>query len=249
MSKYLFQNHGAVAKERALNGLKGMNKGLDTFPNLDKYIFGLRREMQIVLFGETKSGKSAICNQMIYNALVANQKLENPYKIYINYWSLEMTGASLFQRFMSMYLYEKHGLSFSSNDLEGYTTNKLTEDQIHTYYDEAMEYVSKLAYYQVIDIPHKVNEIEKYLQSFHNQLGGFNKNDQYIYNDPSTFVLNVIDHMKLLSPGSERDEFVRADNIFDEKYVGNVRVNNNATFEPGAPRNYTVGITASYTFK
>ena len=44
-------------------------------------------------------------------------------------------------------------------------------------------------------------------------------------------------------------EFVRADNIFDEKYVGNVRVNNSATFEPGAPRNYTVGVTSSYTFK
>jgi iron complex outermembrane receptor protein len=44
-------------------------------------------------------------------------------------------------------------------------------------------------------------------------------------------------------------EFVRADNIFDEKYVGNVRVNNAATFEPGAPRNYTVGVTSSYTFK
>ena len=44
-------------------------------------------------------------------------------------------------------------------------------------------------------------------------------------------------------------EFVRADNILDEKYVGNVRVNNSATFEPGAPRNYTVGITSSYTFK
>jgi iron complex outermembrane receptor protein len=44
-------------------------------------------------------------------------------------------------------------------------------------------------------------------------------------------------------------EFVRADNIFDEKYVGNVRVNNAATFEPGAPRNYTIGVTSSYTFK
>jgi iron complex outermembrane receptor protein len=44
-------------------------------------------------------------------------------------------------------------------------------------------------------------------------------------------------------------EFARADNLFDEKYVGNVRVNNAATFEPGAPRNYTVGVTTSYTFK
>jgi len=44
-------------------------------------------------------------------------------------------------------------------------------------------------------------------------------------------------------------EFVRADNVFDEKYVGNVRVNNNATFETGAPRNYTIGIASSYTFR
>jgi iron complex outermembrane receptor protein len=44
-------------------------------------------------------------------------------------------------------------------------------------------------------------------------------------------------------------EFARADNVFDEKYVGNVRVNNSATFEPGAPRNYTIGVTTSYTFK
>ena len=45
-------------------------------------------------------------------------------------------------------------------------------------------------------------------------------------------------------------EFVRADNIFDEKYVANVRVNNTTgQFEPGAPVNYTVGISSSYTFK
>jgi len=44
-------------------------------------------------------------------------------------------------------------------------------------------------------------------------------------------------------------EFARAENVFDEKYVGNVRVNNSATFEPGAPRNYTLGVTTSYTFK
>lgn len=44
-------------------------------------------------------------------------------------------------------------------------------------------------------------------------------------------------------------EFVRADNILDEKYVGNVRVNNATSFEPGAPRNYTIGFTSSYTFR
>jgi iron complex outermembrane receptor protein len=62
-------------------------------------------------------------------------------------------------------------------------------------------------------------------------------------------IVNVRASLKQSYNNWSFSEFARADNIFDEKYVGNVRVNNNATFEPGAPRNYTVGVTSSYTFK
>ena len=62
-------------------------------------------------------------------------------------------------------------------------------------------------------------------------------------------IINIRASLKQSYKNWNFSEFVRADNIFDEKYVGNVRVNNAATFEPGAPRNYTVGITSSYTFK
>jgi iron complex outermembrane recepter protein len=62
-------------------------------------------------------------------------------------------------------------------------------------------------------------------------------------------IVNIRASLKQSYDNWNFSEFVRADNIFDEKYVGNVRVNNSATFEPGAPRNYTVGITSSYTFK
>ena len=44
-------------------------------------------------------------------------------------------------------------------------------------------------------------------------------------------------------------EFVRIDNAANKSYVSNVKVNSNDTFEPGNNRNYTVGITSSYTFK
>jgi len=44
-------------------------------------------------------------------------------------------------------------------------------------------------------------------------------------------------------------EFVRIDNATNKSYVSNVKVNSNDTFEPGNNRNYTVGITSSYTFK
>lgn len=44
-------------------------------------------------------------------------------------------------------------------------------------------------------------------------------------------------------------EFVRIDNATNKSYVSNVKVNSADTFEPGNNRNYTVGITSSYTFK
>jgi iron complex outermembrane receptor protein len=71
---------------------------------------------------------------------------------------------------------------------------------------------------------------------------GSNKADAYS-------IVNLRASLKQSYSNWSFSEFVRADNIFDEKYVGNVRVNNSATFEPGAPRNFTVGVTSSYTFK
>ena len=71
---------------------------------------------------------------------------------------------------------------------------------------------------------------------------GLNKADAFS-------IVNIRASLKQSYNNWNFSEFARADNIFDEKYIGNVRVNNNATFEPGAPRNYTVGVTTSYTFK
>ena len=44
-------------------------------------------------------------------------------------------------------------------------------------------------------------------------------------------------------------EFIRIDNAANKSYVSNVKVNSTDVFEPGNNRNYTVGITSSYTFK
>lgn len=44
-------------------------------------------------------------------------------------------------------------------------------------------------------------------------------------------------------------EYARIDNLTDVSYVSNVKVNSDTSFEPGATRNYTVGVNTSYTFK
>ncbi len=44
------------------------------------------------------------------------------------------------------------------------------------------------------------------------------------------------------------NEFARVDNLTDQNYVSSVRVNTAAAYDPGAPRNWTVGLNASYQF-
>lgn len=44
------------------------------------------------------------------------------------------------------------------------------------------------------------------------------------------------------------NEFARVDNLTDKTYVSSVRVNTAAAYDPGAPRNWTMGLNASYKF-
>ncbi|MGZ8271998.1 MAG: TonB-dependent receptor family protein, partial [Methylophilus sp.] len=67
------------------------------------------------------------------------------------------------------------------------------------------------------------------------------KADAYtIFNLRGGFVQNL-SHWKL-------KEFLRVDNLTDRTYVSSVRVNTSAAYDPGAPRNWTVGLNASYAF-
>ena len=44
------------------------------------------------------------------------------------------------------------------------------------------------------------------------------------------------------------NEFARVDNLTDKTYVSSVRVNSGTPYDPGAPRNWTMGLNASYKF-
>jgi iron complex outermembrane receptor protein len=69
------------------------------------------------------------------------------------------------------------------------------------------------------------------------------KADSYtIFNARAGFVQNI--------KGWKLSEFVRVENIADKDYVGTVRINDTQgrSFEPGLPRNYTLGLSASYAF-
>ena len=214
-SPFSMGRHGEEAKKRSKQALKGFAKGLKTFDKLDEIIYGLRKEMQIVIFGESKSGKSTILQNILFNALVDNlsKPPEERYKIFVSWFSLEMTGVSLFQRFMSYYLFYKYGLRLSYSDLEGFTDNKLTEEEIDYYYDEAIEFVNSLGYINVYDIPKDVRQITATLRDIHlseEAQGSFDKSGKYVCPDNHMFI-NILDHTRLISDGGELTEFIRTE--------------------------------------
>lgn len=207
--------HGLEAKHRSKQALKGFAKGLRTFDKLDEIIYGLRKEMQIVIFGESKSGKSTVLQSMLFNALVDNlhKPPEERYKIFVSWFSLEMTGVSLFQRFMSYYLWSTYNIRMSYSDLEGFTDNKLTEEEIDYYYDEAIAFVDSLGYINVYDIPKNVSQITATLRDIHlseEAEGYFDSNGRYVCPDNHMFI-NIIDHTRLISAENEKSEFERAE--------------------------------------
>lgn len=75
---------------------------------------------------------------------------------------------------------------------------------------------------------------------FTNDVNNLRADGYTIYNLRGGFVQNI-GNWKL-------SEFARIDNVTDKTYVSSVRINTSAAYDPGAPRNWTVGINASYKF-
>jgi iron complex outermembrane recepter protein len=79
-----------------------------------------------------------------------------------------------------------------------------------------------------------------YSDAYTNDVNTIKADGYTIFNLRSGFVQNL-SNWKL-------NEFIRVDNLTDRKYVSSVRVNTSAAYDPGAPRNWTVGLNASYKF-
>jgi replicative DNA helicase len=230
-NKYGLHYHSKKAKQRTIDGILGKNKGLATFPKLDRLIYGLNKEHQYVIVGESKSGKTALLMNIIFNALFDNYSLkENKYNIVINWFSLEITGPSLFQRFVSMYLYRKYKLDYSKSDLEGRTNNKLGDkiqlegaskedllsnqlNLVHTYYDEAEKIVRNLGIINVFDFPSNSDKIKNVIRECHEEYGNYTAEGDYILNNERTFVINIVDHTRLIAQLAKEDEIQRVINV------------------------------------
>lgn len=75
-------------------------------------------------------------------------------------------------------------------------------------------------------------------------------NDRNTYTAPSYTIFNLRAGFEQNLANWSFREYLRIENMFDKEYIGSVRVNdgNELFFEPGADRNYLLGLSASYKF-
>jgi iron complex outermembrane receptor protein len=73
-------------------------------------------------------------------------------------------------------------------------------------------------------------------------------NDRNLQSAPSYTVFNLRAGFEQNLAKWNFKEYLRVENMFDKEYIGSVRVNdgNDLFFEPGADRNYLLGLSASY---
>ena len=215
LKEFNLSHYHKQAKQEALAGLKGFNKGLRTWDKLDRYIYGLRKECYYLIVGEAKAGKTLFLTKFLTNALLDNKATLGTLhhrNIHVLWFSLEMTGKFLRQRMMSEYISRVHGEQYSFADLQGYTNKKLTEEQIHTLYDEAEEEISSMLsdcyiFEQAASKEDVMDLVTEYMMS----IGSIKTTDVgsiYTYNNDKDIVIVIVDHTALIAQGKdENDEF------------------------------------------
>ena len=83
---------------------------------------------------------------------------------------------------------------------------------------------------------------------YYGDTNGYDSNNAAFKAEAFTLV-NLRASLKQTQGNWNFSEFARIENLGNKNYVSNVKVNSSDTFEPGNNRNYTVGVSTSYTFK
>ena len=201
--------------QQIANGREGLNQGLSSgLPRLDELTYGITRENITLVGGSSGSGKSSLTIYIsMYNAykdfLEANGSIDVHWLIF----SFEMSKTSLFLRLLSMHLWDEYGLVVPHSLLLSLTAP--LPDEIYQKIQNSIEWLNGLAERcTIIDKPVTAKELYGQCKNFASQHGKFvekasgthNGEDwvsyDYVPNNPTQYLIVVVDHVKLFKTQS-----------------------------------------------
>jgi replicative DNA helicase len=193
-------------------GKQGLNEGLPMgFNRLTKVICNVQRGRYDLWGGGTGTGKSsAVLDAYVINPieyLLANP--DNPLKIKIKYYNLEMATMPLMAKLMARRVFEQSNGKYllSVNKIFGRGNYRMSTEE-DKYLAEAQDYFDKLSdYVEFVDGSISPLFVYKDLMNLAKKVGRIDKREdgywRYTPNDPNLIVVVVIDHVGLITPNKD----------------------------------------------
>jgi hypothetical protein len=199
-------------------GKQGKNKGLPSgFPKLDKYTYGLQRKYMTVIAGDQGSGKSSLALYMyVYRPLM--EYINSNKNIFILYFSFEMSSEVLMAKLLSIYIWETFKEEISYEQVLSLTEE--ISDKNYEYIKKSVGWLNAVeSRMTIVDksvSPKGVYAITKDWALQHGTLLDINEHkSEYVPNDPEQMLIAVMDHVRLLSSGTEPGTKAKIDECMD----------------------------------
>lgn len=237
---------------RIERGRKGMNIGLSTAcPHVDKYTYGLHQGRYYLIGADSGVGKTTISDYLY----VINAWLQAKFtgrKLYIIYYSFEISREEKILRWLSYFVYALYGESLPADYIDGKITGMSLSAKHLTMVHYAQTYVDQmLEDIDLIEDPvHPTKMFHDLIEEHYEKIGkiqrrkpSHNQKKGTIFgwepNDPLAVTLVVCDHMALIAPEQGFDMkqtmdlwskyIVTLRNLFNLTFVGIQQFNTEMT--------------------
>lgn len=218
-------------------GLEGKNQGIPMgFKRLSSVV-GLRRKVYYLIGGYTGSAKTTLLDDaFVLNPAdwFLNHKDETDIDIKILYFSMERSKDLKIAKWISRYIFMKHGIVISMGEILSWS--KKLGQELHGYVDQAKQYINEILHDVVIlhEHPRSPSDVLNIVKKFAYERGKdvlvekilrngtkFNKTVYTPYN-PNELILVLTDHIGLVSRGVEDGKSLGPKETID-KYSENMR--------------------------
>lgn len=189
------------------SGKKGKNIGISTgLPSLDRIIYGIQKRYLYTIGADTSGGKTSFALDIFLYNLIKNKQDK---KVFILYYSFEMSADVLFAKILSRYIYDAFQQIVTYEDILSLT--KPISDEHEELVNQALEWLSEVE--DIITIYDKAltpNGIYATTKEWLKLFGEFHRIDEhkedYIENDPDVYKIIAIDHVGLISGAGSKKE-------------------------------------------
>lgn len=194
-------------------GRQGLNVGVPTMnAHVDKYTYGMHQARYYLIGADSSVGKTTIADFLYVLNAYWQAKIMGR-KLYIFYYSFEISKEQKMLRWISFFVYLLYGQSLPSDYIDGKITGmRLTDEHLKmvqyatAYVDEMMESIVF-----VEDSLHPTRIFHDLIEGHYEQIGKVHRGKSHDGkkkgpitgwepNDPMAITLLVLDHAALLSP-------------------------------------------------